>query len=580
MERCGWRPGAYKLAPMALPGFDIKAVPFSRRGSYLCVSRLGDGGLYLRTVRGGLDHRQIFRIELTKAGNPVPFSETAAPDALTLAGDGVRAELVFSDPGRLRIRVEGGGMRLAVAEVKAGWKTVYALPDADGRWQVNAFLQESRYMLVPLHGTLAMDAPWMRSAPDRVVADFMPAADGIAEGAVDEWQSTWGARQVEPFEKVRAAVAAEFAEWLDKSLPVPSEYESARALMAYVNWSCLVNPSGRLKRPAMLMSKNWMTNVWSWDHCFNAMAVAAQDPGLAWDQFMVLFDHADSFGAIPDSITDRTVVWNWSKPPIHGWTLLELMKQPALSTPDKLKEIYGPLAAWTRWWIEHRDADGDGACDYQHGNDSGWDNSTVYDGGCPVEGADLTAFLVIQAGALGKVAEKLGHREESAEWLRERDRLKKVLMAHHWRDGGFICPKSGDHAVADGDSLINFMPMILGPDLPADVLQSLIKGLTAPGRFVTDWGCATESPKSRFYETNGYWRGPIWAPPMMMICDGLDRAGERDLARELATRFCRSCAKSGAAENFDALTGDGLCDRAYTWTSSVFLLLASRFNDR
>jgi len=65
-----------------------------------------------------------------------------------------------------------------------------------------------------------------------------------------------------------------------------------------------------------------------------------------------------------------------------------------------------------------------------------------------------------------------------------------------------------------------------------------------------------------------------------MICDGLDRAGERDLARELATRFCRSCAKSGAAENFDALTGDGLCDRAYTWTSSVFLLLANRFGAR
>jgi glycogen debranching enzyme len=291
---------------------------------------------------------------------------------------------------------------------------------------------------------------------------------------------------------------------------------------------------------------------------------------------LVLFDHQDSHGAIPDSINDRAVVWNWCKPPIHGWTLLELMKQPALSTPERLKEIYGPLSAWTRWWIEHRDADGDGACDYQHGNDSGWDNSTVYDGGCPVEGADLMAFLEIQAGVLATVADRLGLRDEGAGWRKEGDRIGKVLLDHHWRGDRFVFPRSGDHAIADGDSLINFIPLVLGEKLQAGVRKALINGLTEPGRFVTEWGCATESLKSRFYETNGYWRGPIWAPPMMLICDGLDRAGEKELARDLATRFCRACAKSGSAENFDAKTGDGLCDRAYTWTGSVFLILANR----
>jgi hypothetical protein len=30
------------------------------------------------------------------------------------------------------------------------------------------------------------------------------------------------------------------------------------------------------------------------------------------------------------------------------------------------------------------------------------------------------------------------------------------------------------------------------------------------------------------------------------------------------------------AENFDALTGEGLCDRAYTWTASVFQILAAK----
>ena len=37
----------------------------------------------------------------------------------------------------------------------------------------------------------------------------------------------------------------------------------------------------------MYMSKNWMTNIWSWDNCFNAMALVRHQPELAWDQFMI-----------------------------------------------------------------------------------------------------------------------------------------------------------------------------------------------------------------------------------------------------------------------------------------------------
>ena len=37
----------------------------------------------------------------------------------------------------------------------------------------------------------------------------------------------------------------------------------------------------------------------------------------------------------------------------------------------------------------------------------------------------------------------------------------------------------------------------------------------------------------------------------------------------------RCARRSGFAENFDALTGAGLRDRAYTWTAAVYLLLAA-----
>jgi hypothetical protein len=37
------------------------------------------------------------------------------------------------------------------------------------------------------------------------------------------------------------------------------------------------------------------------------------------------------------------------------------------------------------------------------------------------------------------------------------------------------------------------------------------------------------------------------------------------------------CEKSGFAENFDAETGTGLRDRAYTWTASSYLIFAASY---
>ncbi|WP_423739437.1 MGH1-like glycoside hydrolase domain-containing protein [Cryobacterium zongtaii] len=82
------------------------------------------------------------------------------------------------------------------------------------------------------------------------------------------------------------------------------------------------------------------------------------------------------------------------------------------------------------------------------------------------------------------------------------------------------------------------------------------------------------------YEADGYWRGPIWAPSTAIIEDGLRRAGQVGLADLISERFRGLCERSGFAENFDALTGEGLRDRAYTWTASCYLTLAREAEER
>ncbi|MGB8454865.1 MAG: hypothetical protein WCD89_21365 [Anaerocolumna sp.] len=63
----------------------------------------------------------------------------------------------------------------------------------------------------------------------------------------------------------------------------------------------------------------------------------------------------------------------------------------------------------------------------------------------------------------------------------------------------------------------------------------------------------------------------------VMTADGLISAEEKNLARDIAMKFCKIVKKTGMAENFNALTGEGLRDRAYTWTSSIFLILANEY---
>ena len=249
-------------------------------------------------------------------------------------------------------------------------------------------------------------------------------------------------------------------------------------------------------------------------------------------------------------------------------------------TNARLSEMYGPLAAWTRWWLTRRDQDGDGVPQYNHGNDCGWDNSTAYDIGFPVESPDLGAFLVLQMDVLADLAHRLGRGAEAHDWTRQANGMLDRTLAHSWRGDRFVAPQSGTHRTAEGDSLLLFLPLVLGPRLPHDVSECLVAGLRRDRRFLTEWGLATESVSSPLYEPDGYWRGPIWAPPTLLLADGLAALSEQALAIDIARRFCRLAAHSGAAENFDARTGAGLRDRAYTWTASVFLILARDFLKR
>lgn len=563
---------------------DLRTVPFSRNGSYMAFSLLDawekwPAGLYLRSVHGGAQSvRQggrVALVEVVKDSRALPFEVRASAAVLILHTSGGDLSICIAEPWLLRIHGEGVGLRLTFD----GSKGDFAIPTGEGRWQINSPLFLLQYMLSPLAGRWQVQAEWNGTGTDSLVVELNPQpGGGGCEAAIEEITSTWRPRGYEEtFAECCVLVAEEFQEWLERTPRLPRRYANARRLAAYINWSGMVEPIGHFLRQSMYMSKNWMTNVWSWDHCFNAMALVYHEPVTAWDQLMTLFDQQDESGALPDFVNDRALLWNFCKPPIHGMTLSWMMKRSDFFQIDQFRQLYGPMARWTEWYLRYRDDDQDGIPQYHHGNDSGWDNATPFKVGVPLESPDLCAYLVLQMETLAKLAELMNDFEEAESWQRRADEMLQNMLEHFWQDDHFVALRSGDHLVADTESLFLFLPIVLGLRLPLGVRSELIKGLTKPGRFITEYGLATESPQSPEYHPDGYWRGPIWAPSTFMIVEGLSGCGEKQLARSLARKFCDLCAANGFAENFDALTGVGLRDRAYTWTASVFLVLGHEY---
>ncbi len=569
---------------------DLTAEPFSRYGSYMAFSiappAWNQPGLLWRTMHGvGGKSREPFKVVPLLDGREVPYTLDAEPTRLRLEADSGWVEIVFAEPDLVRLRGQG----LSVRVQTLGHDTSsYAFPAGGGRWHVNVSACRTQYLFTPLRGTLAMDAPHRVRTQDkrrsqaaedrpRVVAEFAPDEAGRLELAVEEFRTTPSRRDLdEPFEAALARVQSEWKAWLQTTPALPPAYGPIGERAMYVNWSAVVNPSGNCTRPTMLMSKNWMTQCWSWDHCFNAMALSYRNADLAWDQLMVLFDHQDAHGVLPDAVSAPQVTWNFCKPPVHGWTLSKMARARGLLTDKRVREIYPKLARWTRWWLEQRDYDGDGLPEYHHGNDSGWDNGTVFDGGFPVAGADLAGLLVVQMDVLADLAERLGRPKDAQRWTQRSDRLLATMLERLWDGERFISRKAFTGEVCDaGQCLLPHLAIVAGKRLPKDVREKTAHTLRPDGPFVTANGPATESPDSPLYVPDGYWRGPIWGPEVVIACDGLARAGFRDHARQIARRYCDMCIRAGhLAENYNAQTGEALRDRAYTWGSSAYLVLA------
>ncbi len=561
--------------------FDLSITPFSYRGAYTCFTQYNGRNnppkeLSLHQISRRGKRIDYFVVKAIKNGKEVRADIIATPGKLILKSDEGNVEICYQSADIIRFRGNGLGIRLMLKGRH------YLLPLDDKRFRLLSRDGSARFAFANLYGKskiIQNDKEQKKHFYEYnyFQYDIEPDKDNKCEFALEEYLVDWRPKTyTKSFDRCLKDVQQQLDDWFSTMPDVPVQFKETTQLAMYLNWSSVVQPRGWIKHEGMLMSKTWMNGIWSWDNCFNAIATSFTDPELAWDQIQVVFENQQPNGALPDGTFENNLGLGYRKPPIYGWTLTQMEEFGFKLSREQMIDFYPKLVYFTMYWFNFRDDDGDGIPEYHHGNDSGWDNGTVFDMGFPAESPDLCAFLIIQMDYLSKMAKRLGRVEESREWQENANKLQEIMIDELWSGEKFLHKKTitGEYN-ENSICALSYMPLVLGKRLPEKISKKMVQNLKKD--LITDYGIATESPKSDFFREDGYWRGPIWAPESYLIISGLDKMGEKELARELALKFCELCKNGSFAENFNAVTGQALVDPAYTWTSSTYLAFAKKY---
>jgi glycogen debranching enzyme len=78
----------------------------------------------------------------------------------------------------------------------------------------------------------------------------------------------------------------------------------------------------------------------------------------------------------------------------------------------------------------------------------------------------------------------------------------------------------------------NLLPLLTGR-LPAPVAERLVRHLTDPASFWTEWPLPTVAINDPHFDPLQMWRGPVWINVNYLFVEALKRVGRDDLAAQL-----------------------------------------------
>ena len=565
---------------------DLNRIPFSRRNSYMAISRLKKEyetadvkeGLYLRTVHGSAERSIVAKLTPLFDGKEEAYSTNLELAALVITSGDRKIEICFDDEKTLLFRGnEGTGMKIDFMTEYNKNDYIYDIKHrAYTLYMANCYKNNCRYLIWAQKDKISLEQNWneMEAEYSRLTVSSL---DGFMF-AIQEVEREWNGKiRKFDFGLSRQKTQEDFLEFLRTVPSYPLAHQERVYLAAYIEWSSIVGANGFLERDIMLVSKNWLADKTGWNLNLNAIALSYKNPKHAWEHFLQMFDLIDTTGRLPDSFNDSYVKWNHVKPPVQGFVLSKMMENMKLDS-DQLIGAYLLMKRATIWWMRYRDFRHEGLFVYDHAKDSGWDNATSFSLFPPIAAPELQVYLILQMDMMAKLSEMLSIEEDVTFWKKQSDKLLAHFLERCIRDNLPVNIHSNTGEIVECDSLLPYQVLLLGDKLPEPIKKACIDTLKSD-KFRTKYGIATESPASALYSSNVKFRGPIWGPATYMLLEGLKACGENELAKEEARKYIQLVQEKDLAENYDALTGEGIGPNVYTWTASAYLVMLHEYLD-
>ncbi len=318
--------------------------------------------------------------------------------------------------------------------------------------------------------------------------------------------------------------------------------------------------------------------IWNWDSAFHAVGLAQWDGALAWENILGFFQFQKANGMLPDVIyEDGRVVDTFSKPPVFAWAVEEVHRR----APNEahLREIYPKLVSNQAFWRTHRqdrglyhyDADFPERPDYEKRVrfESGLDNSVRWDQGVAQYWAiDLNCYMVLTFQCLCRLAALLGLEEDRQRWQKDAADLAVRIQETLWDPALGIFNDVNRHTGAHSPVRT---PAIFMPLFVRIATREQAASLARVAREHFHGKMPTVAFDDPEYSRD-YWRGPTWLNVAWFAARGLQNYGF-PIAQEIRDNILTMCAleTGGIFENYDSLTGQGLCCKRFSW-SCVFIL--------
>jgi hypothetical protein len=544
----------------SISALDLTKLPFGKTKSSFMVfeENNSDGetfkpGLYFASSAQSAAIRRKGLVDVVPIfnGEPLPYTYCATPSVLRLDTDCGSIRIIMDELGTMRISGQGVGVRLYTDIPFMSMMLATQLPNGIVDLNLVGIIPGGgRFLFVPIEGRVTLNSVYnvVNMGPEDAKVELLPSEKGYFETAVyTSNPEEWGYVDYQSMDACIAQTDKSFREYLALYPEVDGKWSKLRELSAYAVWLHYQEKSAMAILPTMKADMIYRSRITeceakAFEQPLHALALRGAKAAL--DLIANAFPHMEK-GMLPTAVSNSRIYYQ-AFLPVHGAAVLHLLELGVSGIPKKeLRTLYSSMAEHYDWWVKSHSLSQD-HFSYNQRDEYGFSGASYGALTFPLETPELYAFMILYTEALSKLSALLDDGKKAG-WADTSKRLVTTLMSL-WDGERFLCRAAYGGQRYASDSLLAYLPVILGKRLPAKVLEQLTAALGDEAGFLSGCGFRSENKRSPYYDPASSGRGAVDAALQLLVIGGLFDAGTTGLAREAANRFLHHAEANGARD--------------------------------